>query len=440
MSSHESYQSKHAAPEDIDEVDEETGRHRAPRHSEGAADAVDGSEPRHLNDEYEPQHSIEDETKDDSMSPEEREALAEDERNRYTDRELLHGSRAVAAAITEHGVKATSGALQAWAAVRNGVTSPRRGFHNFLVSRAEKKVAKRERKLGMAQDRIYKEDAQASLDKAQSKLETRQEKQGIVAGNATSRIESAKNYRSSEHQDFVNHLMDKKGAAVLRKEMRHRLRDQGAGRLKSRRLAREIAGSDNAKHAIDLALVTRATQREYKSDLSSVNRHSAKYEGSTRKIQTAERKHDKASAKLNQLTHQISDLEDMLPEAQEKLNAVAAELKDIDKYDPRRIDAETRYDAAGKAYHRYDAEIRHKKLEAGDLRRQMQKQLGQFEKHTIASRAHGENRRVADDAEHRSREHYRNTGDAASDALDDLMNPKETLQEPEKPETQETEE
>lgn len=437
MPSHESYHPKHTAPEDAD-LDEAPGRHRAPRHAEGSAETADQYTPRHLDDEYTPRHGGEDLVDDDHLSPEERETLARDERNRYTDRELLHGSRAVAAAITEHSVKATSEVLQAWAAVRNGVTSPRRGFHNFLVSRAEKKLAKRERKLGLATDKVYQDHAQASLDKAQHTLDKRQEKQGSVADKATSRVERAKQYRSTEHQDFVNHLMEKKGAAVLRKEMRHRLREQGATRWRSRSLSKQIARGENAKHAINMALVSHATEREHEANRNATRRHNAKYETTFQKIQTAEQIYAKASENLARVTREIAELEAMLPEARDKLDAVGAELKAIDAYDVRRIDAETRYDAAGKAYHRYDAAVRDKKREADSYRRQMQKQLGRFEKHTETSKVHGEDRRVAEDVERRSKERYRVLTDASSDAVNELLNPTETPKE--QPETQETEE
>lgn len=419
MSSHESYQPTHATPDEVDEADD-FGRHRAPRHSEGTADTTSEPEPRHLNDEYQPRHSTE---VADTMTPEEREALIEDERNRHTDRELLGGSRGVAAAITEHGAKAMQGVLRAEAAIINTIGSPRRGYRNFLVSRAEKKVAKRERRLARAHDGVYKEHLQASLDKAQQKLTKHAAKRDKVAGIATSRAEYAKNFGNSERQRFVNHLMEKKGAAVLRKETRHRLREQGAGRLKSRSLAKQIIGSENAKHAIDLALVSRASSRGYKADMALSRYHKTEYESSLKKIQTAESRYTEASYNLNRTNHEISELEAVLPQARDKYEEVSEELQGIDSNDVRRIDVEARYVAAGKAFHRYEAELRNKKVEAEGYRHQMDKNLARVAKHTQASRVHGEKRRVANGSELKSRERYSRVSDIAHVALDELMNP-----------------
>lgn len=256
----------------------------------------------------------------------------------YKDAELLGRNYLVRQAVHELGVQRVKMLDMIKAKTANALDTPAKYRHQLLAKLAESRHARHEARL---QDVAHLPDKhrlkmrrQAKLERAKTKLDTRQAGLTSHTESMANRVRSVHETAKTNREQYKSALLERRKQALARRDMRRELKSQGANIFEQNAILKDVP-KEHLRAVGHIAVRTETIKREQqvhtkaeKTAQKAEIRTASKLESNSAHIQQYESEAAHADKVVKDIT------EKHLPKAQEHLASLQEHLKGLPEGDP----------------------------------------------------------------------------------------------------------
>lgn len=351
------------------------------------------------------------------QNPEVGKAKAEDDKNRYEDKELLGRQFAVRRATHTAANQSMRTIKRGLAAIRNGVATPNKLRKQWLKKRAENSLERVQTRIANAKTDRARRFRARKLEKAQTRFTKRKNLLSDHVGEMKKRREAPKKAWENKHSEYIGNLKERRGMALARKDMRKFAKEQeGMGYFERRKFVKEISDTE-LKQATGAALVAEAGRRAHHKVEKQYDHHDKNMIRAAGRSQKAgEVLHTTQTERLATKASLAAAIE-MVERLRQPTAAAASELEQkrllfaqLDPDDPDYFAAEAdfaaaqaKYDMFAKRTRQADAEVKKQEDKLSRLKQQQLQDIDQRRHTTDSAREADAARKYAHAAKEASR-------------------------------------